>query len=75
VAAALKTIGSMRFSTANTADVSIDHILLWNCQRFNEMHKIVEGFLDVESTALKQEGHGIGLKFKLAENVGALDLF
>jgi len=39
------------------------------------MHKIVEGFLDVESTALKQEGHGIGLKFKLAENVDALDLF
>ena len=45
--AILKSIGSVRFFAADSADVSVDHLLLWYGEGLDEVHEVVEGFLNI----------------------------
>lgn len=45
----------MGLATADSTDVGIDHLLLRDSETLDEMHEIVEGFLNIDSATLKKE--------------------
>ncbi len=61
--AALEAIRSMRFFAANTADISVDDLLLRDSERFYEMHEKVKCLLDMKGTAFEEKSLCIDLYF------------
>lgn len=49
----------MGLATADSTDVGVDHLLLRDGETFDEVHEIVEGFLNVDSAALKEESFAV----------------
>lgn len=63
----------MRFFAADSANIGVDHLFLRNSQRLKEVHKEVEGLLDIEGTAFKQEG--LAFELEVDESEGIVGLY
>jgi hypothetical protein len=74
VAAGLEAVGTVRFSTADAADISIDEFLIYFSQRLNEVHEVVEGLLDIEGASFQQQGCAVGFNLNQPQQISALDL-
>lgn len=74
VAAGLEAVGTVRLSTADAADISIDEFLIYFSQRLNEVHEVVEGLLDIEGASFQQQGRAVGFNLNQPQQVSALDL-
>lgn len=62
MAAVLEPVGTVRFRAANPTNVGIDHFLFGDCEGLDQMHQVVKGFLDIQSTSLQKQGHAVDLQ-------------